>query len=201
MTVPMALVDFIPCILFLTTAVLLQKDLYGKMSRVSYTMFSSGTLMVTVAGLGKALWKLLFALAVCDFEKLNAMLFPLQSAGFVFAGIGMLMYVFGKKKTAVLSAAPAVYSGTMLFVVMMVLGVGGVCGGLAVLAGRMRKKGTIVLFLAAFVMLLGMGYLSSKEFEQAYMNWAAEALNTVAQLILLLGVRSLHKAGLGETAE
>jgi hypothetical protein len=43
-----------------------------------------------------------------------------------------------------------------------------------------------------------MGYLSSKNFDQAYMNWAAEGINIVGQGLLYLGCRILHKAGLSK---
>jgi len=46
-------------------------------------------------------------------------------------------------------------------------------------------------------MCLGMGYLSSKSFEKASMNWIAEGINAAGQLSFLAGCRILHKAGLG----
>ena len=43
-----------------------------------------------------------------------------------------------------------------------------------------------------------MGYLSSKDFAQASMNWIAEGVNVVGQGSFLLGAVMLHKAGLAE---
>jgi hypothetical protein len=45
-------------------------------------------------------------------------------------------------------------------------------------------------------MCLGMGYLSSRNFEKASMNWIAEGVNAVGQLAFLAGCRILHGAGL-----
>ena len=59
-SIPLALFDFIPCALYLATVLIIQKDLYGKMSRAAYTLYSAGTSMVFFAGIGKALWKLLW---------------------------------------------------------------------------------------------------------------------------------------------
>lgn len=64
MTAPMALVDFIPVALFLTAAVMLQRDLYSKMSKGSFALFAGGTFMVVTAGVFKAVWKLL--VRTCD---------------------------------------------------------------------------------------------------------------------------------------
>ena len=41
-----------------------------------------------------------------------------------------------------------------------------------------------------------MGYLSSKDFTEASMNWIAEGVNVVGQGCFLWGAISLRKAGL-----
>ena len=43
-----------------------------------------------------------------------------------------------------------------------------------------------------------MGYLSSRDFAQASMNWIAEGVNVVGQGALLAGTLMLHKAGLAQ---
>lgn len=60
------------------------------------------------------------------------------------------------------------------------------------------SKGAFALFALAFVCSLCMGYLSTKNFAQAAMNWLAEGINVAGQLALFLGVLSLHKAGLSK---
>ena len=47
-----------------------------------------------------------------------------------------------------------------------------------------------------FFLSLMMGYLSSKDFDKAFMNWLAQGINTLGQLLLYIGVRILDKAGL-----
>ena len=42
-----------------------------------------------------------------------------------------------------------------------------------------------------FVLMLGMGYLSSRDFTQASMNWIAEGVNLVGQGIFLLAAGKL----------
>ena len=105
-SVSMALVDYIPVFLFAVAAVILQRDLYNKMSKGAFALFAAGTINVAFAGALKATWKLLYALGVCDFEALNAMFFPVQSIGFLLAGIGILaMLTHKQSKSAALAVA------------------------------------------------------------------------------------------------
>ena len=79
---------------------------------------------------------------------------------------------------------------------MMVLGLGGMCAGLSVLAAKMKKGKTVILFIASFVCAMAMGYLSSQDSTQAWVNWTEQGINSVSQLCLMMGTLVLHKAGL-----
>ena len=57
-SVSMALVDYIPVIFFAIASVILLRDLYNKMSKGAFALFSAGVIDVTVAGALKATWKL-----------------------------------------------------------------------------------------------------------------------------------------------
>lgn len=202
-SVSMALVDYIPVLLFGIAALILQKDLYEKMRKDAFAMFSAGTINVFVAGALKATYKLLYAAGICDFEPLNAMFFPVQSIGFLLAGAGVIaMFFFKKSKgTKLLSMAPVVptvWSGTFLFVGLMVTGLGCMNVGLSVVAVKMKKPIAVVMFVLAFICSLCMGYLSSQDFAQASMNWIAEGVNVVGQGCFLAGVVILHKSGLAD---
>ena len=111
----------------------------------------------------------------------------------------LAMFFFKQKKgTVALAVAPAVYKGTFLFVGLMVAGLGCMAAGLCILSVKLKKKPLIALFVLSFVCSLCMGYLSSKDFAQASMNWIAEGVNVIGQGSLLAGVWMLHKAGLAE---
>lgn len=198
MTVGMALVDFIPVVLFLAAIILLQRDLYECFSKGAFALFAGGGIMVFCAGLFKATWKLLYALNICDFQKLNQVFFPMQATGFLLVGIAMIaLLLFPQESKSILhSAAPAVYSGTFVFVTAMVVGIGALCFCLAAIAFRMKKKAAGIVFCVSFVFMLGMGYLSSKDFSQASMHWVAQGVNVVGQGLLLAGTMMLHRAGL-----
>ncbi len=197
-SVAMALVDFIPVICFGAAAVILMRDLYYKMSKGAFALFAAGCIDILCAGALKALYKLLYAANVCDFSALNAMFFPVQSIGFLLAGIGMLAMVCHKQKeTKTLAVAPAAFGGTFLFVGLMVAGLGLMDAVLCILAVKLKKPAVIALFILSFVCSLGMGYLSSQDFAKASMNWIAEGVNIVGQGSLLIGAILLHKNGLG----
>ena len=200
-SVPMALADFIPVLLFGAAAVLLQRDLYSKMVKGAYALFAAGTINVFMAGFLKALYKLLYALEVCDFQPLTQMFFPLQALGFLMAGCGAL-YIGTKKakgEKAFAVAALPVYKGTFVFVGLMVAGLGMMDFGLVRTAKKMRQHLACTLFIVSFVFSLGMGYLSSKDFSQSYMNWVTELVNIIGQACFFAAALILHKAGLAET--
>ena len=83
-TVCMALLDFVPVILFGIASVILQRALYPRMSKGAFALFAAGTIDIICAGSLKALYKLLYALKICDFEVLSDLFFPVQSIKFQF---------------------------------------------------------------------------------------------------------------------
>lgn len=196
-SVSMALVDFIPVICFAIAAIFLQRDMYNKMSKGAFALFAAGTINITCAGALKATYKLLYAAGVCDFEALNAMFFPVQSIGFLLAGIGVIATVT-HKQSATLAVAPPAFSGTFVFVGLMVAGLGLMDVGLCIIAAKMQKPRLIIFFVISFVCSLCMGYLSSQDFANAAMNWIAEGVNVVGQGLFLLGAYLLHKNGLAK---
>ena len=196
-SIPMALVDYIPVALFGWAAVLLQRDLYHRMPKYAFACFAAGTIDIFAAGFCKATWKLLYAAGICDFQALNTMFLPTQSIGFLLAGLGMLLMLAAPRRAA-LAVAPPVFSGSFLFIAMMVLGLGSVCACLSVLAARMKKKGAIALFALSFVCSMAMGYLSSRDSTSAAVNWIEQLVNCLGQGLLLAGALCLHKAGLRE---
>lgn len=195
-TIPMALMDFIPVLCFGYAAALLQQDLYDKMRKSHFALFAAGTINIFAAGFLKAAWKLLYAANICDFHSLNTMFLPVQSIGFLLAGLGIVLML--KKKKLPVLAAPPVFSGSVIFIMMMVLGLGSICTVLSILAVKLKKKGTAVLFALAFLASMGMGAMSGQDVTQAWVNWVEQGINCVGQALLMLGVIRLHKAGLKE---
>lgn len=196
-SIPMALVDFLPVLFFGYAAALLQRDLYDKMRKSHFALFAAGTINIFAAGFLKAAWKLLYAAGICDFQALNSMFLPVQSIGFLLAGLGIALMMTTRKKV-LLAAAPPVFSGSIVFIMMMVLGLGSICTCLSILAVKMKRKGAMVLFILAFLCSMGMGAMSGQDATQAWVNWTEQGINCVGQGLLMLGVITLDKAGLKE---
>lgn len=199
-SVAMSIVDYLPVLFYGAAAFLLQKNLYNKMSKGAYALLCAGTIDVFMAGLLKATYKLLYALNICDFQPLSQMFFPVQALGFIMSGIAILcMLTLNQGKDKMLAvASPTLFTGTFIFVMFMVLGVGFTDIGLSVMAAKMKKKKYIPLFIFACVASLAMGYLSSKDFTNPLFNWIGEIVNTLGQLSLFVGVKLLDKAGLNK---
>ena len=199
-TVLMSLVDYIPVAIFAVAAVIFLRDFYNKMSKGAFALFAAGEIDIIVAGFIKATYKLLYALGVCDFEALSDAFFPMQSLGFLIAGIGMIALIFHKqsKETTVAAVAPAVFKGTMVFVGMIILGLAFIYSGYCYVSKKLKKPAPIVLFVFSFICYLGMGYLSSRNFAEASMNWIAEGVNIIGSSSLLVGAVLLHKFGLSD---
>ena len=195
-SIPMALMDFVPVFFFGHAAALLQRDLHNKMRKSQFALFAAGTINIFVAGFCKALWKLLYAAGICDFHALNTMFLPVQSLGFLLAGLGIGWMMCSRRKDVLVLAAPPLFSGSILFIMMMVLGLGSICTCLSIIAAKMKKKGAMVLFLAAFLCSMGMGAMSGQDATAAWVNWVEQSINCVGQGLLMWGVILLDRAGL-----
>ena len=195
-TVPMALMDYLPVFFFGVTAVLLLRDLYNKMFKGAYALLAAGSVNVFLAGFCKATWKLLYAANICDFVALEEMFMPVNSLGLLFVGLSLIGMLCWKRKGALLSVAPVPFTSSMPFIMMMVVGLGGLCAGLSILSAKMKKTPVMILFILSFVCAMAMGYMSSQDSTQAWVNWAEQSINCVSQGCLMAGVILLHKAGL-----
>ena len=200
-TVFMALVDYIPVTFFGITAVVLMRDLYHRMTKYEFAMLAAGTINVFNAGFLKAVWKLLYAAGICDFHALNTLFLPTQSLGFFLAGLSLVILLFGRKKAALAVTAPPVFSGTAMFLIMMVLGLDCICVCLSVLAAQLKIKKAILLFVLAFAASMGMGYAGRLDSTVSWLNWLEQGINIISQGCLLGGVWMLHRAGLRNAKE
>ena len=193
-SIPMAIVDFIPVILFFIAMILVQRDVYFSLKKWGFSCLAAGSIMVFCAGLFKATHKILLACGVpdADISALNASFFPMQGTGFLLVFLGMLSPVFSKKERTLM--APV----TIVFLAGQIVGCAGMQAMLAIWAAKLKKPVAIVLFIVAFIAMLGMGYLSSKFDDSSSMHWIAQLTNIVSNGALLGGVVILHKSGLKE---
>ena len=189
-SVPMALVDYIPVVLFLLAAIKIKRNLKNRVNVVFFYMFTLGAGLIIAAGILKASYKLLYALNLGDYTWMSAQFFPSQSLGFLLAGLGLILAVLKPSNNKVYGIP------TMALVGIMVLGLGAMDAGLCFIANKMKKRNALVMFIVSFFLSLMMGYLSSRDFDKAIMNWIAEVVNLCGQLLLYLGVKTLDEAGM-----
>lgn len=186
----MAIADFIPVILFALSMLIVFKDLNKRMNTLIKGLFGFGSILVTLAGCIKAAYKLLYALEIGDFIWMNNQFFANQAIGFVLAGVGLTMLV-KSKGTKTYGLIP-----TMALVGLMVVGLGAMDASLACIANQLKQKKAMVLIIVSFFFSIAMGYLCSKNFDGALMNWIAQGINIAGQACLYMVCSLLHKAGL-----
>ena len=219
-SIPMAVFDLLPVVFFIAGTMTIAGDMKQKMTLPSRILFVGGSWIVGAAGLLKALYKLAYSTGLGDPAWMSGQFFYNQAFGFLLAGVGLTLAVTRLDKAQVGGAdssgsgsnsdgAGSGSSGSgsgklysivpipvMALVGMMVAGLAALDASLCFLAAKLKKRKALVLFIISFFLCLGMGYLSSKSFEKASMNWIAEGVNAVGQLAFLAGCGILHEAGL-----
>lgn len=204
MDIFMAFFDMFPVICFLIGAIFLQRDLYNKMSKGAFALFSGGTIFIFIAGFFKGIQKILYYTNICNFEVLAKTFFPMQTTGFVLAAAGILAMIIHPQgeyryysfiPLVALAVSPAIWDGTMLFVVLMIIGVIIFQGSLIYISIKNKCIAPIIIFSFSIIFILGMGYLSTKP---ELSDWIKEIVNLFGQGLFLIGVIILHKHGLGK---
>lgn len=200
-SIPMALFDLLPVIFFMAGFLTIAADMRRKISLPAGILFAGGSSMVCAAGFFKALYKLFCCLGLGDISWMNGQFFYNQAFGFLLAGIGLTAAVTHPGRSGASGGPRRLFSILPVPVIglvgMIVAGLAALDASLCYLSARLKKRSALFLFIFSFFMCLGMGYLSSKSFEKASMNWIAEGINAAGQLSFLAGCRILHRAGLG----
>lgn len=225
-SIPMALFDLLPVVFFVAGTMTVAGDMKHKMTFPSRILFVGGSWIAGAAGLLKALYKLIYSLGLGDPAWMSGQFFYNQAFGFLLAGVGLTMAVTrpdkaqggagsgGSGSDSSGSGGSRNFGGAgsggsdsgklysvvpipiMALVGIMVAGLAALDASLCFLAARLKRRSALVLFIVSFFMCLGMGYLSSRNFEKASMNWIAEGVNAFGQFAFLAGCRILHEAGL-----
>lgn len=207
----MSFLDLVPVGLFLAASIILQRSLYNKMSKGAFALFASGTILVFIAGFLKAVHKFIYFAFNTNFKVLSSSFFPFQTLGFALAAIGLVATLFfkqGEGKTYAIGV-PAIFIAllastneelpdqssnlTMVFVVLMILGVATMYGILSYFAIKIKSIPSVILLIVAFVCTLGMGYLATKE---GMSDWIKEIINSIGQGCLLAAVLLMKAKGL-----
>ncbi len=193
-TVSMALFDFVPVIFFIISLIIIGKDLDKRMDIINKVIYYIGFVMVAAAGTIKASYKLLYGAGIGDFEWMSKQFFTNQSIGFLVTGAALLFSLRKKKDNN--SSENFIVIPTMALVGGSVVGLMSIYAALCRYAAKLGKTSAIVFFVISSLLSLSMGYLSTKDFSTAYMNWIAQAVNATSQISLFIGTMIIHKNGL-----
>lgn len=196
-SLPMAVMDFMPVCMFFISTVILQRDLYHRLSKGAFALLAAGSIMVFIGGFYKASWKMLYALNICDFQALDIAMFPMQGPGFLLVFISLLS--LSRKTGGQKLLAVPLFLSNMPFIIMQVTGLGGTQTVLASRAFKMKKYSAVLMYICSFIFMLLMGYLGSKFDDSSSMHWLAQMANTVSQGTFLAGTLILHREG-GESS-
>jgi hypothetical protein len=211
--------DLIPVILFMLGSVILLRTLYSKMVKGCYCLLAAGSIMVFCAGVLKAFHKIIMGIFRVDYIILDKQFTPTQSIGFVFLFLALLgmftahntKHVTPTRMSAITlpiftfllaeevklgdSGLPA-FTNVWPFLSVMIIGAGGYLVMLCIISFKMKRKLEAVLFIISIVLMVGMGYLSTKRgFEGA---WAQISCNVLYQGTFFVACLLLKKHGLEE---
>lgn len=190
-----AFLDILPVVFFIWATFILLRDVEHLMDFKGFSLLAAGSVMVIVAAVYKCLWKVLYYTGICDFTILNASFFIISATGFLLSGIGSLFLFDKKSGVKALSIVP-VYSSSLIFVIFNVAGLAALRICLAVIAKKQKCVKAMVMLLVSIPTMLMMGYMSSKDFTQPVFNLIAEVINSIGQLLFLLALISMDRAGL-----
>ena len=203
-SVPLALLDFVPVGICAVVLSKFLKDFYSRMTPLHYAFFSAGSFMLVSGSFLKALQKILFALEVCDFTVLTEQFFPCQALAFIFLSIGtygMLRKNKNITKLCSVSSIPVITSH-LPFIILMTLGLISWYIGLIAVSAKLKcKKGIICMIIALVIMLAKSGLGTKFDNSQGIMHWFAESINTIAHIFFLVGAFAMHKAMSYENAD
>jgi ABC-type transport system involved in cytochrome c biogenesis permease subunit len=183
--VSLAILDYLPNLAFLFGAYFLVRIAAMAKSKKCSRMVMAGTLLITLGGLLKATWKLLYASGVGDFQAMSQVQFILLAPGFLAMAVAVILIARKRAKAAEIPVA-AMAAWKMPFLLVMTVCSLGAQGILTYIAFKRGAKLAAVGFIFAFLGVLMMGGLASAE-QTLTMQWIEESINSIGQLGFMTG--------------
>jgi hypothetical protein len=147
-----------------------------------------GSLLVFLGGFLKALWKLLVATGVGDFQVMGESQFALVAPGFALLLIVVIWMTRSEGKLAQGkdTLIPVIVAWKIPLIIVMTLASMGVMGILTYIAFRHKVKFAAAGFIVAFLCLVGMGSMASGE-QTLARQWIEQSINSLGQLGFMIG--------------
>ena len=189
-TLGLSLLDFLPNLAFLVNAYFMIRMVRLKNRALELVAMITGTSLVFLGGLLKAVWKLLYTVGLGDFQFLSEIQFILITPGFLAMLMSLVLFARQKKETKgaiIHSIAP----WKIPFIAVLTLSSLGVLGILAYLAYRRKAYTAAVLFVVAVTCMLGMAGMASGE-QTVARQWIEEGINSLGQICWAVGSYLLY---------
>lgn len=213
----MAIIDFIPVILFMVAMGIIIKIAYRRIKTLFFAVLTGGVFVSFMGGLAKCTWKLLYAHGI-DFVPLNTAFVLYQTAGFVLISVGVIALLSADirakkaRQVSTLNQSVSIFplvglfgavqvvtvdKPSFLWYIVMALFTVLYLVILSVIAFRHRNFLSGFLFYASMIFMFGMVALRSK-FDSGgsweSINWVAQICNSITQLLLLFACIFLSKS-------
>ena len=184
----LALFDFVPVTFFLIGAIYLI-NIATRMCGIRCRRLAiSGSLLIFLGGLSKAIWKLLKTIGIGDYQLLGEIQFVLVAPGFLLLLITVISMARSDtvKKVSNNHVTLSIAIWKIPLLIIMTLASMGVMGILTYTAFRHKAKLAAAGFIVAFLCLVGMGSMASAE--QTLANqWTEQSINSLGQLGFMIG--------------
>jgi hypothetical protein len=187
----LAILDYLPNLAFLVGGLFLVRIAAMAKSKKCSRMVMAGALLITLGGLLKATWKLLYASGVGDFQAMSQVQFILLAPGFLALAVAVILIARKRAKVSEIPIA-AMAAWKMPFLLVMTVCSLGAQGILTYIAFKRGAKLAAVGFIIAFFGVLLMGGLASAE-QTLTMQWIEESINSIGQLGFMSGSILLFK--------
>lgn len=205
-SIPMAILDLAPVILFLFTNLKLMDSLYNKMAKKVYALFSGGALILFAGAICKILWKFLYAFGVCDYPMLSECFFPIQPIGFIFMCIALTKMLKDSKKSGITASTSTlnavggipVITTKLPFLMLTFVSMTYFYVVLSIISVKVKHKKTIIMLVLSYLGMLGNCMIGSVSDGSPIYHWIAEFAHLFAQIFLLWGTTMLCNSGLKE---
>lgn len=195
----MAAVDTIPVIFFILFYKEIVKHFNNKMNSRDFALFTSGNMLCIVGGFFKVLWKVLYALDVCDYTVMSKMFFPLMSVSYFLMAYGLnrgLKHIKANKKentTTLNSVVPPVVVSNLPFILVTFIGTIWYYVEWVRFSIQYKSKKSIIIFILSFICVMLNSVVSSKFDNSPIMHWIAQFVNVGSLGLQYFALKTLLK--------
>jgi hypothetical protein len=192
-TLELALFNFIPVIAFLIGAYYLVSITSRLCAKSCKWLTLIGSLLIVLAGVFKATWKLLFTLGWANILWMSDSQFILMAIGYLMVFIAMILLACNLRSKYENLPALLMASWKIPFLTVMTLASLGTYIILIYFSLKHGSRLGAISFLLGLIFLLSMGALASGE-QTIARQWLEQWINACAQIGFALGVWLLHQA-------